>query len=126
MQASSKSSLQRRANFSTFAPRENRRSALRYGLRAEVAFSWNSDNGTKQEGRGCTRDISPGGAYVLSPVLPPQGQSVRMSIYLPMFPGEPQAPCIAVRGRVLRAERGNATHANGFSVRNERVTLCAR
>jgi hypothetical protein len=109
----------------TVGRRENIRSAVRYALRAEVIFSWTGPDGTTQGGRGWTRDISPGGAYVFSALFPPQGCSVRLNIQLPMLPGEVQVPCVEVRGRVLRLDKAGAETEPGFAVRNEKVTLCA-
>ncbi|MGH9688854.1 MAG: PilZ domain-containing protein [Candidatus Acidiferrales bacterium] len=107
-------------------PRENRRSAVRYTLRAEVIVSWTGQGGIAEECRGYTRDISPGGAYVFTTSLPPLGQPVRMSIRLPMFDGEVSVPCVAVKGRVLRVDEDrDRCVASGFSVCNEKVTLCA-
>jgi PilZ domain len=113
-------------NVPALGPRENLRSAVRYALRAEVIFGWTAPDGAAQEARGCTRDISPGGAYVLASALPSPGQLVHMSIYLPTFPGEAQVPCVDVKGRVLRVDRAGVAVESGFSVRNESVTLWAR
>ncbi|MGH9737989.1 MAG: PilZ domain-containing protein [Candidatus Acidiferrales bacterium] len=105
-------------------PRENRRSAVRYTLRAEVIVNWTGQCGTSEECHGYTRDISPGGAYVFTASLPPLGQPVRMSIHLPMFDGEARVPCVDVKGLVLRVDNDRGG-ASGFSVRNEKVKLCA-
>jgi len=105
--------------------RENLRSAVRYALRAEVVFSWTAPDGTTQGGRGWTRDISPGGAFVFSALFPPQGCAVRLNIQLPMLPGEVQVPCVEVRGRVLRLDKAGAEAKRGFAVQNKKVTICA-
>lgn len=106
--------------------RENHRSAVRYALRAEVVLTWTSPDGVAERCRGWTRDISPGGAYVFSPAVPPRGCPVQLRIYLPMLPGEAQLPCVEVRGNVLRVDKANTAIEPGFAVRNEKVTLCAR
>jgi hypothetical protein len=105
--------------------RENRRSALRYALRAEVVVSWANNDGGAQESCGLTRDISPGGAYVFTPTPPPVGQKVQMSIYLPVIAGETHEPSVHVRARVLRVDSSEGASETGFAVRNEKVTLCA-
>jgi hypothetical protein len=105
--------------------RGNRRSAVRYGLRAEVVFSWTADDGTTQVGRGWTRDISPGGSYVFSDLFPALDSSVHLNIELPMLPGEVRVPSVEVQGRVLRLDKVGPEVERGFAVRNEKVTLCA-
>ncbi|MGH9561505.1 MAG: PilZ domain-containing protein [Terracidiphilus sp.] len=104
-------------------PRENRRSTVRYALRAKVIGTWTGHDAIGHQLCGYTRDISPGGAYILSTALPALGESVRMSIHLPMFDGEARVPCIDVTGRVLRVDK--VGEHSGFSVRNERVILCS-
>lgn len=105
-------------------PRENRRSAVRYALRAEVIVRWTRHDGIAQECPGYTRDISPGGAYVFADCFPTLRQPVRMSIHFPMLAGEVRLPCVEVKGRVLRVDQ-DSRGATGFSVCNEKVTLCA-
>jgi hypothetical protein len=104
---------------------ENRRAALRYGLRAQVEFRWLAQDGTVQEARGCTRDIGPGGAYVFATAFPPVGATLNMSIRLPQLTGDGGAPSVEVKGRVLRVDRGSSANNTGFSVRTERAKLCA-
>ena len=106
-------------------PRDNRRSAVRYRLSAKVVISWSENDGALHELTGRTRDISPGGAYVFSRLFPPLHQPVRMSIHLPMSEGESCVPCVNVHGYVLRIDKTPAAAESGFSVRNEKVTLCA-
>lgn len=108
----------------TVSPRKNLRSAVRYALRAEVVFSWTAPDGTALGGSGWTRDISPGGSYIFSELLPPRGSTVQLSFELPMLPGEAKVPSVEVRGRVLRLDKASARTERGFAVRNEKVTLC--
>lgn len=72
------------------------------------------------------RDISPGGAYVFALLSPPVGHFVQLSIQLPGFPGEVSAPRVNVHGRVLRVDPAQGSNESGFSIRNEKVALCAR
>jgi len=108
-----------------FHRRENLRCAVRYSLRADVVFSRIAPSGIEQQARGYTRDISPGGAYVFSDVVPPIGKSVQLSIHLPVFAGEAREPIVQVHGQVLRTDTSGA-FGSGFAVRNEKVTLCGR
>jgi hypothetical protein len=106
-------------------PRQNRRSAVRYRLSAKVVISWSGDDGLLHEFTGRTRDLSPGGAYVFSSIFPPLRQLVRMSIHLPMSDGEACVPCVDVQGHVYRIDSIPTAAECGFSVCNEKVTLCA-
>lgn len=105
-------------------PRENRRSAVRYRLSAKVVISWTGGDGIEHELTGHTRDISPGGAYIFSSIFPPLKQTLHITIHLPMFAGESRIPCVDVRGHVLRVDSDAAIAECGFSVCNEKVTLC--
>jgi hypothetical protein len=119
------SSTRRADTVCTSSGHKNLRAALRYALRAEVAFSWIAKDGTLEKAQGCTRDIGPGGAYVFATALPPIGAALNMSICLPQLAGDGRAPSVEVKGRVLRVDRGGGAKNSGFSVRTERATLCA-
>lgn len=114
------------ASIRAFHARENLRSAVRYSLRADVVFSWIGPHGKEEQARGYTRDISPGGAYIFSEIVPPLGRLLQLSIHLPIFAGETHSPTVQVRGQVLRADTNGCAPENGFAVRNEKVTLCGR
>jgi hypothetical protein len=87
-------------------------------------FSWFHD-GVSQQSRGRTRDISPKGAYVIADRCPPAGAFVAMSYSLPSLTGESQPVQVQARSRVLRVDSGAGGRCAGFSVENERTTLCA-
>jgi hypothetical protein len=114
--------LPHRASGATTRPR----SALRYALEAQVVFSWSGNDGLPRESRGHTRDISPKGAYVITTQCPPLGASVAMTFYLPSLTEKSQAVYVQAQARVLRVDSGRAGSAAGFSVENDRTTLCAR
>jgi PilZ domain len=88
-------------------------------------FSWSDKNGVPRESRGCTRDISPKGAYVIAAHCPPLGASVAMTFYLPSLTGESQTVHVQARSRVLRVDSSGPGRVMGFSVENERTTLCS-
>jgi hypothetical protein len=113
-------------SFGPLGSRENRRSTIRYGLCSEVAIKWIGDDGLAYETHGYTRDISPGGAYVFSSVLPPAGARVRLNIRLPIFAGESDVPVVDVEGRVLRVDKAAVARERGFSMLSEKVVLCGR
>lgn len=104
---------------------ENRRSAIRYSIRAEVVVNWIAKNGLARQSRGYTRDISPGGAYIFAPEFPAAGHSVQIIIHLPMFSGEFREPCVALEGHVVRVDKAPVAGESGFSIRSRKVTVCA-
>jgi hypothetical protein len=103
---------------------EDPRRAVRYALRTAVVFSWSDKGGPSRKSRGCTRDISPKGAYVIAVSSPPVGASLTMSFYLPTLKGESQAIQVQAQSRVLRIDSGVEGRCIGFSVVNERTKLC--
>jgi hypothetical protein len=100
------------------------RATVRYSLCARVVFRWRDESGQPREGRGCTRDISPRGAYVLASAGPPRGASVAMNIYLPTVATGARNVCVETTGQVLRTDPSGAGSCVGFSIRNERMVLC--
>jgi hypothetical protein len=102
------------------------RRAVRYTLETQVVFSWSEIGGLPRESRGCTRDISPKGAYVIAACCPPLGTTLAMSFDLPALMGESQAVHVQVHSRVTRIDPEGAGRCAGFSVENVRTTLCAR
>jgi PilZ domain len=95
------------------------RAAFRYGLSANVLFSW-EEQGPRANGQGVTRDMSTNGLFVYSKVLPPENASLGLEVGFPPLQ-EGSAPVrIKVRGRVVRVEREPAEpFRNGFAVSSE-------
>jgi hypothetical protein len=104
---------------------EEDRSALRYPIRARVAFSWVDSRGNRREQSAWSRDLSARGVYVFSPVLPEIGSKLSLSIYFPPFSSYALPVEMRVAGQVVRIN-GSAGDAgeSGFAVANERVQLC--
>ena len=71
------------------------RAQMRYSIPAPVTFNWLVTNGMHRQGKGRSRNISKGGAFVFTRKLPPVGASISLSI---------QFPNTAAGGRVLRME----------------------
>lgn len=88
-------------------------------------MNWTAKTGLAQQSRGYTRDISPGGAYVFAPEFPASGHPVQITIHFPTFGGEYREPCVTVNGHVLRVDKAPLAAASGFSIRSQRVTVCA-
>jgi hypothetical protein len=125
----------------------NLRAALRYALQTDVAFHWVGVDGTSQDGRGQTRDISQKGAYVESSLIqqsgqesgspsgllkwpanvPPNGATVKLSISLPAAVDTGKSVRMEAQGRVVRVERDREPRGSvrfGFAVSNDQVSLC--
>jgi hypothetical protein len=95
------------------------RKTVRYALKASVIFSWVDEEGVTRKGRGCTRDISTRGAYVLCSDRPPLGASIILNICIPLLIEENRILRIETEGRVLRVE--SMGECRGFSIQNDRV-----
>ncbi len=107
-------------------PMRDPRRAVRYTLETQVVFSWSDAGGLPRESRGCTRDISPKGAYIIAASCPPLGAMLAMSFYLPTLTGESTGVQVQAQSRVLRIDSSSAGRSAGFSVENVRTTLCAK
>lgn len=68
---------------------------MRYPIHAPVTFSWLARNGAQRQGKGRSRNLSEGGAFILARNLPPIGASISLSV---------QFPATATGGRLLRME----------------------
>jgi hypothetical protein len=105
-----------------------RRSSLRYPLRAEAVFAWDDELGQHRERHGHTRDVGRMGAYVFASECPANGTRVALSVFLPAAKGEGTLR-IEAHGCVIRAEAagdGDAGAGAGFAVSHQRVNLFSR
>jgi hypothetical protein len=68
---------------------------IRFPIAAPVTFNWLARNGTQHQGTGRSRNVSEGGAFVVTRKLPPIGACIDLSI---------QFPYTALNGRILRME----------------------
>ena len=93
------------------------RRTLRFPLHTVVTFWWATGNGEQQHGEGRSRDISEHGAFVFTPVCPPVGTSVSLTIDLEGIPDEIGTLPVEVNGQVLRVEQSFDDGAGGFAVR---------
>jgi len=94
-----------------------RRRHLRYPVEAEVKYQWSTHSSTLGEGDGRSRDISQGGAFVLTNALPPVGASIDLTIQLPAWQVGAAALRMEMTGEVVRVDvpPGNE-HKWGFAV----------
>jgi hypothetical protein len=60
-----------------------RRSHVRFPLKATAQFSWENPGAGTFWGEGITRDVSGNGAFIFSSTCPPVGAIVRVEILLP-------------------------------------------
>ncbi len=105
-----------------------RRSSLRYPLRAEAVFSWDDEFGQQRERRGHTRDVGRMGAYILASECPANGTRVALSVFLPASKGDTGTLRIEAQGCVVRSEAAGEGDAGpgagaGFALSHQRVNL---
>jgi len=81
-----------------------RRRHLRYPVEAVVKYQWSTRSSTLGEGQGHSRDISEGGAFVLTNDLPPVGASVDLAIQLPAWQVGAAALRMEMTGEVGRID----------------------
>jgi len=77
---------------------------IRYPLRASASFKWLGLDGVERSGKGSSRDISEGGAYIVTRNCPPHRGSVELAIRFSSLRGLPRSYRLEMRGRVVRIE----------------------
>jgi hypothetical protein len=103
------------------------RHSMRYPIHARVTFRWSTRNGLHRQGKGKSRDISEGGAFVMARNLPPIGASICLSIEFPRTDTSGRLLCMEMGGEVVRVELPLARKSNwGFAVASSRTTLHGR
>jgi hypothetical protein len=125
-------SLRQQMNVSSAAGMAmERRSSLRYRLRAEAIFAWDDEFGQHRERHGHTRDVGRKGAFVFATECPPNGAVVALSVLLPASNRKTRTMRIEAQGCVVRAEPEGAGEAAtgpgaGFAVSHQSVNLFSR
>jgi hypothetical protein len=100
------------------------RRQIRYPLRAPVTFHWVGRDGLQYEGKGNSRDISEGGAYIVTKSSPPMGALVMMAIRFPHLPELDRFHRIEMSGRVVRVDLLLDSRAGwGFAISSMRTVL---
>lgn len=101
-----------------------RRTKVRYGLRAAAEFSWKATGQGRSKGTGITRDISKVGAFIVSPRCPPVDSKVSVDIFLPS--GQSAFPTFGIRAKakVLRIDCTENQVTSGFSMCFSKFRLC--
>jgi hypothetical protein len=96
------------------------RASVRYRFGTPAVFSWEGQSGGRLKGEGITRDISVGGAYILTPTCPPPKVVIQLEIFLTSPGTTGRSLRIAAEGRVLRVEHPAKGKARGgFAVASE-------
>lgn len=104
----------------------SRRSQIRYPLRTPVIYRWRDNNGSQRRAKGWTRDISEGGAYILSSQCPQKGELVELKFRLLVL-REQRTPRgnehLEMGGEVVRVDvAGVAGETVGFAIRSKTST----
>jgi len=93
------------------------RKEIRYRLEASATFTWENIQGKFLRGEGITRDISLFGAFVFTPIIPPNLSFIQIEMALPALAA--CAPDIRIVGkaRVVRIEHfGKGQNTCGIAV----------
>src|SRR5580704_19186143 len=100
------------------------RRQIRYPLRAPVTFHWIGRDGAAHEGKGNSRDISEGGAYIVTRSSPPMGAGVMLEIRFPYLPELDRFHRIEMDGQVVRVDLLLDNRAGwGFAISSKRTIL---
>jgi hypothetical protein len=100
------------------------RRQIRYPLRAPVTFHWIGRDGVAHEGKGNSRDISEGGAYIVTRSSPPAGAEILLEIRFPYLPELDRFHRIEMDGRVVRVDLLLDNRSGwGFAISAQRTVL---
>ena len=104
-----------RDQHSNFEFRERRLQSRRFEIAAPVRFCWNGADGTRNTGKGKTRDISIHGAFVWAWPVPLPGTEVEVTAEIPALVTGGTALRLHGIGKVLRVDPADA-QAHGFAI----------
>ena len=86
----------------------------RYRVSAPAFFCWEHPDGSLQQSKGTTRDISAIGVFVAAECAPSPGLHIELDVYLPAVSGRPRSVQLHGEGKVLRVE-GRKGAPTGFA-----------
>ena len=102
------------------------RKLARYRLEVPVTFSWEDQQGMRQQSEGSTRDISSVGIFVQSATCPPVGAPIWLEVFFPALGESALAFRMQAEGQVLRVEpTAPGIGSGGFAAASERFVLQA-
>ncbi len=100
---------------------------MRYPIHAPVTFFWLARNGAQRQGKGKSKNLSEGGAFVLARSLPPVGASISLSIHFPHSATGGRLLHMEMTGEVVRVELPLGRKSNwGFAVACKNTALHQR
>jgi hypothetical protein len=104
-----------------------RRTQIRFSLRAPVHFLWKNRDGVVQHGDGFTRDISSRAAYVYTESQPPTDAEIDIDIVLAWLSEEHSSLHMSGKAKVIRVEATTTDeHSGAFVAGAESFTLHQR
>lgn len=100
----------------------DRRSHLRFDLRAPVAYTWKDQEGIRQNS-GITRDVSQNGLFIIAHSAPPMGASIRFEV---SFSYRDQSQIkMRAKAKIVRVEATiDPKNGLGFAASTEMLWLC--
>lgn len=94
-----------------------RRRHIRYPIRVPVSVQWVSHRGGGGSLKGRTKNISEGGAFIYSRVLPPLGAAVELKMQLPVSQSGVVSSRLEMQGEVFRVETPSGRESQwGFAI----------
>jgi PilZ domain len=101
-----------------------RRRHLRYPIRVAVTVQWLARTGPKGCVKAKTKDISEGGAFVFSRVLPPLGAIVELTVQLPVKQTGAPSSRLEMCGEVYRVETPTGRESKwGFAINATKTVM---
>jgi hypothetical protein len=97
---------------------------IRYPLRAMVSFKWRGLDGVECRGKGDSRDISEGGAYIVTRSCPPLRATIELMVRFVSMSGLARSYRLELSGCVVRIEPLLHSKENwGFAVASTQPIL---
>lgn len=101
-----------------------RRRHLRYPIRVAATVQWAARIGPKGCVKVKTKDVSEGGAFVYSRVLPPLGAIVELTLQLPVRQTGGPSSRLEMRGEVYRVETPTGRESDwGFAINATKTVM---
>ena len=99
------------------------RKTVRYAVEVPAIFTWVDQTGTQQRMRGSTLNVSSKGAFIVAPVCPPVGATIRLELFLDLLREALRRVWSVAQARVVRLEQSGTGRMSGFAAATMRFTL---